>query len=242
MPKSPMRVPPMRLIWRGHIPRVVAVVIGVIVATSLACYLTDGSAHAIRGFLVLQPGEALRGQVWRVVTFSLVAEEMLSLVLGGLMLYWLGRDLATQWGARRFVLALAGSVAFAGVMTTLAGLFIPTVRAFPYFGLWPLTEALMLGWAAEFRDREVRLFMMLPARGRQLIVFTVALLVLWGFMMGPVAILPHAFAQLFMAGYTGLLLPPSLRMKIKRLLRRNRRPDWIRAVDDDRPPRPRHWN
>lgn len=235
-------IPPMRLIWRGHIPRVVAVVIGVIVATSLACYFTDETGLSLRRFLVLAPIEVFHGQVWRVVTYSLVAEELLSLVLGGLMLYWLGRDLSMQWGARRFVVALVSAVAFAGVMTALVGLAVPAVRVFPYFGLWPLTEALMLAWAAEFRDREVRLFMMLPARGRQLIVFTVALLVLWGFMMGPVAVLPHAFAQLFMAFYTGLIPPASWRARLRRLVRRGRRPDWIRAVDDDRPPRPRFWN
>lgn len=228
----------MRIIWRGDIPRVVAALIGAIAVTTLACLLTDGSSLALRRFLELTPFEVWHGQVWRVVTYSLVAEDLLSLVLAGLMLYWLGRDLATHWGTRRFLTALVGAIGFAGVMTALAGLVSPRVYMHPYLGIWPLTEALMLGWAATFRDREIRLFMMMPARGQQLIVFTVALLVIWGFTNGIVAILPHAFAQLFMAAFTGLLTPPSLRARLQRLVRR-RRSGRLRSVDDDRP---HYWN
>lgn len=127
----------------------------------------------------------LQGELWRLVTAPWLHMPMgtlghvLSAMLG---LYFLSPSLETRWGSVRFArfLALAALTAYGCQM--LAELVLPRSIAARlaadgnyWFGAVPVVEAVAIAWALSFRGQTVRLFFVLPVTSTGLIVFVIAM-------------------------------------------------------------------
>lgn len=125
-----------------------------------------------------------RGQIWRLLTNFLVhqpagpgaSSHLLTTLMG---LYFLGSSLEERWGGRRFALFLVGSGVFASVLQLLLGLVISTLHADVFYGGLGVVDAVAVAWALSFKDRQVRLFFVLPVSGMGLILFVLAMNVLY---------------------------------------------------------------
>jgi len=133
------------------------------------------------GELFVLDGDALRhGEVWRLVTFLFLPWQASGGVLGPvwtifalLFLYMMGNALEEEWGSLRFdafyFLAVLGTIATALLFGPVTNLFI--------------NEALLLAFAIEFPDYEIRLWFILPVRMRWIGLLAAALM-LWEFVAG----------------------------------------------------------
>lgn len=134
--------------------------------------------------LLVGSDDILRGEVWRLITGFVVhlpsgngaTSHMLSTVLG---LYFLGASLEEKWGGRRFLLFLVLSGAFGALCQVLVGAVVPQLHQATFFGGLGVVDAIAVAWALSFRDRQVRLFFVLPVTGRGLLFFIVGLNVLY---------------------------------------------------------------
>jgi membrane associated rhomboid family serine protease len=141
---------------------------------------TDGSIFE----WVVGSDDVFRGQVWRLFTNFLVHQptgpgsvgHILTTVAG---LYFLGASLESKMGARGFLLFLYGSGFLASLLQLVIGLIIPQLHHSPYYGGLALVDAVAVAWALTFKNQQVRLFFVLPVSGRGLILFVLALNILF---------------------------------------------------------------
>ncbi len=128
--------------------------------------------------------DILHGEVWRLVTAWIVHQptgagssgHLLTTLLG---LYFLGATLEQRWGARRFVLFMVGSGVLAALLQVLLGKLIPPLHSPQFFGALGVIDAIAVAWALSFKGQQVRLFFVLPVSGTGLILFVLAVNVLY---------------------------------------------------------------
>jgi len=184
------------------------------------------------------------GQVWRLVTWAPLELSPLGLIFGCLLLYFIGPDLLRAWGARRFFAIFFGGAALVGAATCVIGRFVWTeVSSVPHFGLWPMEEALIIAWAALYRDRQILLFFALPVAGRNLIGLTIVITVVMAALGGFHRFLPHFLAELAALVYMDVISvrPWILRARLALFQSRyRRRTAKLTRVDRD-PDEPPRW-
>ena len=129
----------------------------------------------------------LGGQVWRVLTAPFMhlpstPWHVVSTLLG---LYFLAPNLEQAWGGRRFLRFLLIACLAGYGMQMLFELVLPAPYANKiaplgyWFGSVPALEAVAIAWALSFRGQTVRLMFVLPVSSTGLIVFVVAMSVLY---------------------------------------------------------------
>jgi membrane associated rhomboid family serine protease len=229
----------------GRMPPVVGALIAVTVALSLASSpaLRFGDRLLELGLLV--PGEVLRGQVWRVVTWAFFAARPLELVFGCLCLYWFARDLVAGWGEWRFLAVYLGVAATAGLLLTAA---MPLVGGAPAMGL-PFSGvnacalvAMVLLWALLNPTRQINFYFVFPMQGRVLALITVGATVLFALWNGVAAMMPEFAAEAAALGYLYAWLPLERAARRARKPRPRRPPTSFQVWDDKKQQfRPPKW-
>jgi membrane associated rhomboid family serine protease len=152
----------------------------------------------LQAFAALVPALIVRGQVWRLVTWPFFQEDPFTLLFGGLMIYWLGQQLAFVWSERRFLQRFFGYAVVASVATTLLAVAWSPAMGLAHIGIWPIANALIVSWAMLFPDRQVNIWGILPVTGRTLALLVVGGTLLYGVagggLRGITAFAPHLFA------------------------------------------------
>ncbi|AKT39815.1 uncharacterized protein CMC5_039660 [Chondromyces crocatus] len=167
-------------------PRPGRALIGVMVAITciwvmFAVGLNFGDvSNAVLAPFVGDVDKVLHGQVWRLLTAPLIHDprnpwHLLTTLMG---LYFLGTPLEQRWGAKRTLLFLVGSAAFAYAVQVAATVLVPRVGQAGFYGGLGMVEAVAIAWALAYRNATVRLFFVLPVSGTMLLVFVVAMSVL----------------------------------------------------------------
>jgi hypothetical protein len=107
--------------------------------------LLQRSGIPLLEYSVLTVAGVFRGEIWRLVTWAPIELSPLGLLFGCLLLYFIGPDLVRRWGTRRFFVNYFGGAAVVGTLTCLVGGFLwADVARFPYTGLWPMEEAMII--------------------------------------------------------------------------------------------------
>lgn len=182
------------LTFGDRVPPSVGLVLSLMLAASVWGWLN----RDMQGFAALAPVLILRGQLWRLVTWPFFQDDPFTLLFGGLMIYWLGQQLAYVWSERRFLLRFFGYAVFAGAATTLLSV-VWEAASVPHIGIWPIANALIVSWAMLYPDRQVNIWGVLPVTGKTLALLVVGGTVLYaiGGRLGIGAFTPHLFAIAF---------------------------------------------
>lgn len=184
-----------RLTFGQRVPWAVGLVLALTVVTSLVVALADRHVLPLFDLAALVPDRVLRGEVWRLLSWSVIEPGPLALVFGCLLLYWFGRDLAGQWGSRRFLAVYFGIALVAAMGTCILALFDAALLEHAYVGSWPLAEAITVAWGLWFPDRIIRIYFVLPIRGVVLAWGTVALTVVFAIYLGWDRYVPNLVAE-----------------------------------------------
>jgi membrane associated rhomboid family serine protease len=227
-----------------YILRPIAWLIALVVLMSAFGSLLERAGIPVLSKSVLVVAQVFRGEVWRLLTWAPLELNALGLVFGCLLLYFIGPDLLRRWGTRRFFASFFGGAVIVGALTCLIGRFVwQEVTAFPYLGLWPMNEAMLIAWAALFRDRQILVMFALPMAGRNLILLTIAITVIMAALYGFALFLPHFVAELAALVYMDVI-PVRLWIARARLAafqtRYKRRTAKLTRVNRDEPPRWTH--
>lgn len=230
-------------------PLVVALLIGITFVLSLAAAVLSRNGVPVLEHVVLSPPAVWHGQVWRLFTWQLFELDPINLVFACLMLYWFGRDLCVQWGTARFLAVYFGCAAVSGALTCVVGRFLwHDVWGQPFLGVWVVTDALTLAWAALYPDREIFLGFILPVSGKMLIWITVGGTILYAAFVGFSQFVPHLIAELLMLAYVSDPRRRLMRWRLGRL--EHQRRSYLKSVaradrdeDEHGPPsgKPPRW-
>jgi len=222
-------------VFGGRVPRAVLLLIVAVLATTI---LTVNGMYG----LVLIPQFVLKGEVWRLFTWSLIQPDFLGLIFACLMLWWLGGDLVYAWGPGRFVASFFALTGIAGAIICLLSLVWSTPMTAKFVSTWAIVDAFIVAWALMFPGRAIYQYFVLPLSGRNLIYFTIAAVLLMaalGGYMGFVYALPHFTAIALMLIYMKV---PRMRAlwSVWRMSGSNpKRPRHLRPVGGDRDDKPR---
>jgi len=231
--------PPRPILW---------LIVATIVCTALGSLLQRNGMQVLT-YAVLVPDWVLRGEVWRLLTWILIETGggCLNLIFGCLLLYFIGADLLYRWGVKRFLAVYFGVPALAGLLTCLVARFVwHEVGQVPYFaGMWPALDALMIGWAVLYPDRQIFVYFVLPVSGRQLIYLTIGATILMALINGLPLFVQHLLAETLMLFYTDVISVRRMYLRGRMaVLQRDyrRRTAHLRMVDrdDEKPPRWMH--
>jgi membrane associated rhomboid family serine protease len=227
----------------ARFPAVVVWLSAGILAASCLAALDFRVGFKLLRFVTLQPDLVLRGQVWRLVTWSFFELSPLGLIFGCVLLLMIGRDLADSWGARRFLGAYVVLTVLVGALTVLVGLVWTEVRVMPYVTMWPIMEALIIAWATWFPSRQILVYFVLPLSGRNLVLVTIGGTLIFALLLSISVFVPHFLAEGLTLAY---LRVPAIGRMFQRLSlgvrgSQRRRASHLRAVDrldrEDEPPR-----
>jgi membrane associated rhomboid family serine protease len=144
-----------------------------------------GGATAIAA-LVCTSQDVLHGQLWRLVTSGVVmlpGEGAISHLMMTLIgLYFLSPDLERRWGGARFVRFVVASVVVGNLLAiAIDRVAAPSLGIFHPAAMWGAGSAIAataIAWARENAEVTVRLFFIIPAKGKHLFWFTIAYCVL----------------------------------------------------------------
>jgi membrane associated rhomboid family serine protease len=190
----------------GRVPASVGALLALLVLGTVLAAVDPRIPEA----MALAPVPIVRGELWRLVTWPFVETNIIGLLFGGYMLFWLGQQLSYAWSERRFVLRLLGYTLGAGLGTTvISGVWADA--SVPHLGIWPLVTGLLIAWAMLFPDRQLSWFGVMPMTGKTVAWITVGLTVLSGLFAGGIrgiaTVLPHfitiAIAWLQARGFGG---------------------------------------
>lgn len=238
---SPVTRRPRSYVFFGNrFPAVVVWMAGLVLVGSCLLALEARVGAGLVRWLVLSAPNVLAGQAWRLVTWSFFEFHPLGLIFGCLALLVFGRDLADAWGPRRFLVTCLVVAVATGAVTTGVGLLVESFRV-PHLTVWPLLEALIIAWASLYPSRQMLFYFVLPLGGRNLILATFGLTLVFAMLSSFAAFVPHFVAEALMLAYMQ-------EHAIKRWFRGlsgggsgKKRSSHLRAVDrlerDEEPPR-----
>jgi len=227
----------------ARFPAVVVWLSGAILALSCLAALDFRVGYQLLRFVTLEPDRVLRGEVWRLVTWSFFELSPLGLIFGCLLLLMIGRDLADAWGTRRFLGAYLVLTTIVGALTVLVGLAWTEVRLFSYVTIWPVLEALIIAWAIWFPSRQILVYFVIPLSGRNLVLMTIGGTLVFALLLSISLFVPHFLAEGVALAY---LRVPAIGRMFQRLSLgvrggQRRRATHLRAVDRDREDEPPRW-
>jgi len=182
-------------------PPVIMVLLAVTVAASLYAAIDARREGDLYARLALIPADVWHGEVWRLVSWPVVDNNPILLVVTCVMLYGFGGELAMVWGTRRFLSYVVAIVTVTGALTCVVALAVPAAWDHPQLGGFALGNALMVAWALQFPERSVQLHSLLEARGTVLAYGTVAMSAFYAMLYGVVDSIPE-----LIAGGAGLAL------------------------------------
>jgi membrane associated rhomboid family serine protease len=170
------------------------------------------------------------------VTWPFFERDPLSLLFGGLMLYWFGRDLCMAWGERRFLATFFVIAAVSAAATTLLSLVLPPLAGGVWAGAWAVLSALIVAWAGLFPERQILLMFAIPVSGRTLLWITLGGTLLYAVFGGVYPYVPHLAAQgamlLWLRGVSARGLFQSFKLRsLERKARR--RASHLKVVNKD---------
>jgi membrane associated rhomboid family serine protease len=184
--------------------------------------------------LALVPAKVAAGQVWRVLSYTLLhaPNGVGHLLFNLLTLVMFGGQLERAWGPRRLLLGYGVAALGGGLLTLVVGLAggaiggaLGSLALQPHIGASGATTGLTLAWGLVHADREVMLAFLPPMRGRTFVIGMIVIELLVALSYDAVSSTSHlggmAAAALFT---TGAWRPSVARaMARRRALQRQRR-------------------
>lgn len=155
----------------------------------------------LASWTALAPARIWRGEVWRLVTWVFVERGPISLVLTCAAIFKLGGDLAHRWGERRLRRFLIEIVLGVGVVTSVLALVASDAWHIARCGGWAVGDVLLIAWARQYPGQPLTLYGFLTLRGRQLVMLTVGVALLFAIYVGPFAMAPELLACAAAAAY-----------------------------------------
>ena len=158
---------------RFGIPNLIKYVIFGQAAVFLLDMVSRGTFSQILAFY---PSLILKGQVWRLVTFVFVPENLGSIwfVFSAMLYYFLGSALERQWGTTRFTVFYLLGV----VLNVIAGLVIYFAVGQPYYAVTATIHyvnlSLFLAFATLYPDTQFVIYFIIPIKVKWLAWLDVA--------------------------------------------------------------------
>ncbi len=171
--------PGSRLQLRGRLTRGAAWLVGIVGGLFLIwLFGNQAMRDAYAAWLVLTPAAVFsEGHVWKLATTALVyPNDIVGMILDGLMLFLFVPVIERWWGTRRFITFVIATSLVGNLAAAVVGYGLSPNA--PVFGLTPFIYASIVAFGVLFADQPVSLFGVVPIKGRSLAIGAAALMAL----------------------------------------------------------------
>ncbi len=126
----------------------------------------------LKQWFALTPVEVLSGKIWQVVTYSFLHSDVMHLVLNLMILAFMGGEIESMWGRKKFLLFYFFCATMAGLVYLLLQLIIwnPVYLGLPMVGASGGIYGLLVAYAVMFAEREMLFMMMFPMKAKNFIM------------------------------------------------------------------------
>jgi membrane associated rhomboid family serine protease len=195
----------MRIYWQrlsASLTPGVRVLLGLLAAAYLAAAIgTMLHAYDLHGWLALSGPDLWRGQVWRLVTYTLLPAGILDFVMNAIALVMLGGLLERHWSRGQLWLYCLMVVAGAGMAKVLLQFASPL----PLTGATPMMFGLLIAWGFLCGNQVINLPVLGQMTVRKLVLGAAVISLFILFLMGGL-IAPLILAAGGLAGWLYLWL------------------------------------
>jgi membrane associated rhomboid family serine protease len=145
----------------------------IILATAV-CFLASSILKAVGAFslpqyLGLSANGLFHGLIFQLVTYPFMETQLMSFLFSGLILWFIGSELESQWGQKIYIRFLLITVVGVGLIYSLINLlfFFGTPAYFaPILGLSGVNFALLIAYSMLYPDRQMAFMMLFPMKAR----------------------------------------------------------------------------
>jgi hypothetical protein len=138
-----------------------------IAATVIVSIIAAVDNGWVMKWLALAPDRVLHGEIWRLVSWTLIARTPVALVVIGWLLYKFGGELAAQWGEPRLRSVAVQIAVVSGLATCAVALLIG--KHDPHTCSSLTMVPLVILWGRQYPDRDVVLYGMIPLKAAGLV-------------------------------------------------------------------------
>jgi len=161
------------------------IIIGTIVGSFLIqTILKSTMGINLSNYLGLSSGRFFNGYVYQLFTYPLLSRGLLEVVFNSLIIWFLGSELETLWGRKKYLSFLASSIISAGVIYLFVGFFFlsnTAVYSYPLGGFAGLASALCVGYAILFPNQIFTFMLLFPMKAKYFCMILVAMELYQGF-------------------------------------------------------------
>lgn len=173
----------------------------------LESILSKTSGVSLAGILGLSANSFGSGLIFQVLTYPLIEKQLLAVIFNGLLLWFLGSELESQWGTKRYLQFLAGAVLSAAAVYLMLGFFIlsnSAVYSFPLIGMQGIASALCVAYGILYPDRTFMFMMIFPMKAKWFCALLVGMELYTGF-FSPMGALAWGHIAAILGGFAMLV-------------------------------------
>lgn len=146
----------------------------IILITAVVGFLVTAILKAIGAFslpsiLGLSSNGISNGLVFQLITYPFVETQLMSMLFNGLILWFIGSELESQWGTKiylRFLLLVVLGVGLIFSLVNLIFFFGTSVHFASLYGLSGINLALLIAYSLIYPDRQMAFMMIFPMKAR----------------------------------------------------------------------------
>ena len=165
--------------------------------------LTSTAGFSLISILGLSAASLSSGLVYQLLTYPLIEKQLLAVIFNALLLWFLGSELESRWGSKRYFQFLMVATLTAGLVYVLLGASVfagSAVYGFPLMGLQGIAASLCLAYAILYPERSFMFMMIFPMKAKWFCALLIAMELYTGF-FSPMAALAWGHLAAMLGGF-----------------------------------------
>lgn len=158
--------------------------IAMVVSLVLDSILVKAAGFSLKSIFGLSAGNFFGGHIYEILTYPLMGGGLLEVVFNGLIIWFIGSELESMWGMKRYLSFVLTATIGAGVIYLLINLFFfsasPTFN-FPLTGMSGAASALCVAYAVLYPDRIFSFMMLFPVKAKYFCMLLIGMTLFNGF-------------------------------------------------------------
>lgn len=150
-------------------------------------------------YLGLSVPMVLGGYIYQIFTYPLVQAGLINFIFNALVIWFIGSDLESLWGRRRYLAFVTSVFLVAGFCYFIIALFFSF--NFHLMGITGLSYGLLLAYAVLFPNRILTFMLIFPMRAKNFCLILMGILLFGGLLAGDYTSWGHLGAMLGAYGF-----------------------------------------
>lgn len=160
-------------------------IIGILVGSFLIQTILNSTAGInLAPYLGLSSGRFFNGYIYQLFTYPLLTRGLLEVVFNALIIWFLGSELETLWGRKKYLSFMASAVITSGVIYLFVSFFFlsnTAVFSYPLGGFAGIASALCVGYAILFPNQIFTFMLLFPMKAKYFCMILVGMELYQGF-------------------------------------------------------------